>query len=335
MTLASSVIRLSRTMRRALALAALLAVFGVAPAYAQEGTTTEEPPPPALVPGGVTIAGVPVGGLTTEEAHAAVRAFFVRPFTFTFWGRMKLTAPYYVGGSADVGAAVATALAASPGDAVGLTVNVNRTRLRNYVSRLARSWYRPAVNSTARLRYLRPRIARAHVGYRVRRYATRVLIRRALAAHERGPFSVPYGLVRPRITRSNFGPVIVIRRASHRLYLYRGSRFWTSLGVAVGMPQYPTPLGSFFVANKQRSPWWYPPDSAWAAGASPIPPGPGNPLGTRWMGLSRGGVGIHGTPDAASIGYSASHGCIRMRIPEAEWLFERVRVGTPVFIVSA
>jgi lipoprotein-anchoring transpeptidase ErfK/SrfK len=53
------------------------------------------------------------------------------------------------------------------------------------------------------------------------------------------------------------------------------------------------------------------------------------------MGLSVGGVGIHGTPDAASIGYSASHGCIRMRIREAEWLFERVRIGTTVFIVGA
>jgi lipoprotein-anchoring transpeptidase ErfK/SrfK len=53
------------------------------------------------------------------------------------------------------------------------------------------------------------------------------------------------------------------------------------------------------------------------------------------MGLSAPGVGIHGTPDAASIGYSASHGCIRLRIPNAEWLFERVSVGTPVFIVRA
>ena len=87
--------------------------------------------------------------------------------------------------------------------------------------------------------------------------------------------------------------------------------------------------------GRRRKPWWYPPDTAWAAGASPIPPGPGNPLGTRWMGLSASGVGIHGTPDAASIGYSASHGCIRMRIPDAEWLFERVEVGSTVFIVRA
>ena len=66
-----------------------------------------------------------------------------------------------------------------------------------------------------------------------------------------------------------------------------------------------------------------------------MPARPGNPLGTRWMGISSPGVGIHGTPEPGSIGYSVSHGCIRMRIPDAEWLFERVAVGTTVFIVSA
>ncbi len=332
-------------MRRALALAALLAAFGVPLAYAQEattteatstgGTTTDGTPPPPLIPDGVTIAGVSVGGLTAAETRAAVRAFFARPVTFTFRGRTKTTTPWWVGASAGVESAIATALAADPGQAVALSVRFDRTRLRAFVARLARAWYRPPVNSRARLRYLRPTITRARVGYRLRQYPTRTLIRAALAAHERGPIATPYRVVQPRITRSNFGPVIVIRRASHRLYLYKGSRYWTTFGVAVGMSVYPTPLGSFYIANKQRNPWWYPPNTAWAAGASPIPPGPGNPLGTRWMGLSRGGVGIHGTPDSASIGYSASHGCIRMRIPEAEWLFERVYVGTPVFIVSA
>ncbi len=66
-----------------------------------------------------------------------------------------------------------------------------------------------------------------------------------------------------------------------------------------------------------------------------MPPGPGNPLGTRWMGISSPYVGIHGTPDAASIGYSASHGCIRMLIPQVEWLFNQVEIGTPVIIVAA
>jgi lipoprotein-anchoring transpeptidase ErfK/SrfK len=334
-------------MRRALALAALLAAFGVPLAYAQEstttegtstdGTTTEEtlPPPPPVIPDGVTIAGVSVGGLTADEARVAVRAFFARPVTFTFRGRTKTTTPWWVGASAGVGSAITNALAAVPGQEVALSVRFDRTRLRAFVARLARAWYRAPVNSRARLRYLRPTITRARVGYRIKQYPTRLLIRSAFAVHERGPIATPYRVLQPRITRSNFGPVIVIRRASHRLYLYKGSQYWTTFGVAVGMPQYPTPLGSFYIVSKQRNPWWYPPNAGWAAGASPIPPGPGNPLGTRWMGLSRGGVGIHGTPDSASIGYSASHGCIRMRISEAEWLFERVYVRTPVFIVSA
>lgn len=105
--------------------------------------------------------------------------------------------------------------------------------------------------------------------------------------------------------------------------------------VAVGQPSYPTPIGRFHIVSKQRNPWWYPPSTGWAAGASPIPPGPGNPLGTRWMGLSVGAVGIHGTYNAASVGGFASHGCIRMYLREAEWLFERVRIGTTVFIVRA
>ena len=342
--------RIARIARRALALLAVLAAFGVPLAYAQEGgttdgtttagtstdaTTTAEEPPPPLVPDGVTIGGVAAGGLTAEEATAAVRAVFSRPFTLTFRNRRRQASPRRIGASADIAGAVATALAAPPGQAVALPQRLNRTTLRTYVARIAGWWSRPAVNSTVHLRDLRPRITGARLGYRIRRLATRVLMRRTLAAHERGPISLPYRVLRPSVRRGNFGPVIVVRRGSHRLYLYRGSRFWHTFGVAVGMPQYPTPLGRFYIAVKQRNPWWYPPNASWAAGASPIPPGPGNPLGTRWMGLSWAGIGIHGTPDSASIGYSASHGCIRMRIPEAEWLFERVRIGTPVFIVYA
>ena len=127
----------------------------------------------------------------------------------------------------------------------------------------------------------------------------------------------------------------MIRRESKRLFLYRGEALWRSFRVATGQAAYPTPIGRFTIVTKQRNPWWYPPQSDWAKGLEPVPPGPGNPLGTRWMGLSAPLVGIHGTPDSASIGYSASHGCVRMLIPEVEWLFERVDVGTPVFIVPA
>jgi lipoprotein-anchoring transpeptidase ErfK/SrfK len=160
-------------------------------------------------------------------------------------------------------------------------------------------------------------------------------IERALRTGDRRPIPILTQPVEPRVTRDEFGPVIVIRRESKMLYLYDGSRLVRTFGVATGQSRYPTPLGLFSVVDKQRDPWWRPPDSDWARGLKPIPPGPGNPLGTRWMGLSAPGVGIHGTPDAASIGYSASHGCIRMHISDAELLFNSVRWGTPVFIVSA
>jgi lipoprotein-anchoring transpeptidase ErfK/SrfK len=345
---------------RTIAVCLVLAAAGAAGAFAQDSTTTEatvtdpgtttesttttvpeppppEPPPPepALVPEGVTIAGVSVGGMTAEEAAAAVYASWRRPLVWTFRGQTRTPSPARVGASTNISAAVTRALAAAPFEAVTLPVVWNRTTLRSYVARMARELYRAPVNSRAKLVNLRPYITRAKRGVALVKDSTRALIRQTVSAHARGPISLPSRVLYPRITRSNFGPVIVIRRDSHRLYLYKGSSFWTSFGVATGLPQYPTPIGRFRIVSKVRWPWWYPPDAAWAAGASPVPPGVNNPLGTRWMGLSVGGVGIHGTPSAWSIGYSASHGCIRMRIPEAEWLFERVRIGTPVFIVRA
>jgi len=119
------------------------------------------------------------------------------------------------------------------------------------------------------------------------------------------------------------------------LSLYHGMSLWRQFRVATGQSAYPTPAGRFDIVVKWKNPWWYPPPDPWAAGEKPTPPGPGNPLGTRWMGISSPGVGIHGTPEPGSIGYSVSHGCIRMRITDAEWLFEKVPVGTTVFIVSA
>jgi lipoprotein-anchoring transpeptidase ErfK/SrfK len=157
----------------------------------------------------------------------------------------------------------------------------------------------------------------------------------ALAGNIRVPLRLRFRALQPSVRRASFGPVIVIRRGSNRLYLYQGMRLERVFGVATGQSIYPTPLGRWSIVVKWRNPWWYPPSSSWARGLKPIPPGSGNPLGTRWMGLSASGVGIHGTPDDASIGYSASHGCIRMHIGDAEWLFNHVDLGTTVFIVSA
>jgi lipoprotein-anchoring transpeptidase ErfK/SrfK len=125
---------------------------------------------------------------------------------------------------------------------------------------------------------------------------------------------------------------IIIDQGDHSLTLYRAGMKPLRFGVAVGQSAYPTPIGEFSVIAKVVDPTWTPPNSDWAKGALPIPPGPDNPLGTRWIGISAPGVGIHGTNDPASIGYSVSHGCIRMQIPDVEELFQLVYQGTPVTI---
>ena len=106
----------------------------------------------------------------------------------------------------------------------------------------------------------------------------------------------------------------------------------TAIPIAKGQPRYPTPTGSLRVTDKQVDPAWTPPDSPWAAELDTIPAGPGNPLGTRWIGTSRSAIGIHGTFAEGSIGTAASHGCIRMRIADVEQLFRHVRIGTPIRI---
>lgn len=291
--------------------------------------------PPEVVPEGVRIAGVEVGGLSPVGASAAVRAAFAQSVVLLFARRTLVVAPARLGAVAFVDRAVERARSAAPGSAVRLPVAVRRQRVRSYVDRLARRLDRKPADARLFLRRLRPWITKERRGRALDRRAAVAAIVDALEENRRTPIRLRAKPIAPSVTRLRFGPVIVIRRGSNRLYLYDGMRFWRRFVVATGQNAYPTPLGRFEIVVMARNPWWYPPDSAWARGKKPIPPGPGNPLGTRWMGISSPGVGIHGTPDAASLGYSVSHGCIRMRIPEAEWLFVRVHVGTTVFSVAA
>jgi lipoprotein-anchoring transpeptidase ErfK/SrfK len=313
----------------------LAALVAAAPAGAQD-----PPAPEPVVAAGVTVAGVDLSGMTAAEATAALQSFAAEPLTLKLGAQMLAVPAQVLGARARVARAVLAALAAPAGTALRLEVAVTDWRLTAWIKRRAKLFDRDAVSTRARLVNLVPRLTPARPGRVLVRRHARVRILGAIRNHRRDTVLLPVNRIRPAVTPARFGPAVVIRRGSKRLTLFRGSapgpmRAVVSFPIATGMAAYPTPLGSFRIVTKQRNPWWYPPSAGWAAGAKPIPPGPGNPLGTRWMGLSVGAVGIHGTPDAASIGYSASHGCIRMRIPNAEWLFERVRVGTPVYIVGA
>ncbi|MFN8109048.1 MAG: L,D-transpeptidase family protein [Thermoleophilia bacterium] len=133
-------------------------------------------------------------------------------------------------------------------------------------------------------------------------------------------------------TRNAMVGRIVVNLSQFTLRLIRDGRVVDKFKIAVGQPAYPTPTGNYQVVNMQMNPTWMPPNSPWAKGLGPIPPGPGNPLGTRWIGTSAPAVGIHGTYADSSIGTRASHGCMRMHIPDVEALYKDVVVGMPVII---
>jgi len=289
----------------------------------------------ATIPDGVVLGAVTVGGMPADTAVQALQQRYASAVALRLGHLTLHVAPTALGVAVPADAAVAKALTVGPDTMLGLRASVNVPALKAFVARLAARFDRKPVDARLLLRKLRPFVTKSKPGLVVDEGATVQALRVALVQGTRTPVRVALRRPRPSVSSKAIGPVIVIRRGSNLLTLYRGTRYVRRFHVATGQAIYPTPLGRFRIIVKWKNPWWYPPHDPWAAGEKPTPPGPGNPLGTRWMGISSPGVGIHGTPESGSIGYSLSHGCIRMLIPQAEWLFDRVTVGTPVFIVAA
>jgi lipoprotein-anchoring transpeptidase ErfK/SrfK len=142
----------------------------------------------------------------------------------------------------------------------------------------------------------------------------------------------------PKVTTADlkrkYDTVIVVNRSQFRLRLFKELKPAQTYGIAVGQIGLETPAGQYTIANKAINPAWHVPNSPWAGKlAGKVIPGddPTNPIKARWMGIYDG-VGIHGTSDDASIGHNASHGCIRMHIPDVEKLYDEVPVGSAVYI---
>jgi lipoprotein-anchoring transpeptidase ErfK/SrfK len=317
-------------MRKFALLAVLLVVSlaAVAPAAAQDVPTVP------VIAEGVTIGPVDVGGLPADQARAAVLTAFDTPLKLKFKRRTWKATPAQLGATPRIEAALAQAHGAAPGTHIELLTKIKGKSVRTYAAYLQRVFSKPARDTRVRVIKSKPRYTKARAGVVVDRKEMIKRLLTALKEHDREIIPLAATLIEPTVTPDTFGPVVVIKRESKKLFLYNGRKLVRKFGVATGLAQHPTPVGSFSIIDKQRNPSWYPPDSDWARDAEPIPPGPGNPLGTRWMGISSPLIGIHGTPDAASIGYSASHGCVRMHVSEAEWLFENVDVGTPIFITK-
>jgi lipoprotein-anchoring transpeptidase ErfK/SrfK len=128
---------------------------------------------------------------------------------------------------------------------------------------------------------------------------------------------------------------IVIDRKAHVLRFYEHLKPSRSWPIAVGRAGLETPAGLYDIQWKETNPKWRVPNSEWAGdlAGTTIPPGPDNPIKARWMAFN-GGAGIHGIDPSSysSIGTDASHGCVRMRIPDVISLYARAPVGTPVYV---
>jgi len=127
----------------------------------------------------------------------------------------------------------------------------------------------------------------------------------------------------PQISAVEPARRILISIPDRKLALIENGAVVKTYPIAVGAEETPSPEGQFKIINRITRPTYYAPGTV-------IRPGRANPLGTRWMGLSRKGYGIHGTNEPKSIGQGVSHGCIRMRKADVEELFELVRVGDVV-----
>jgi lipoprotein-anchoring transpeptidase ErfK/SrfK len=152
--------------------------------------------------------------------------------------------------------------------------------------------------------------------------------------------TVPTKTVQPAVTTtrlaSQYPAYIVIDRSAFQLRFYEHLRLAKTYEIAVGMEGLETPAGLHKVEWKEENPPWIVPNKAWAGALAgkTIPPGPEDPLKARFMSFD-GGAGIHGIDPSeySSIGHDASHGCVRMRIPDVIALYSRTPVGTPVYII--
>ena len=327
----------------------LLSIGGVSfAAYRYDQATADR-----ILPG-VTIAGVDVGGLTRSQAIAAVQAKadqrLSAALTISAAGRTWTVTPKELGQAANVDTAVDEALQASAslsmfsrvwhrvrhesvGVSLDLTYGSGGSAVGSLVSAIAKQVTKSPVNADVSIENGKVVFRKAKDG---RELGVKVAEKRVLAALDSGSLSVslPVRPVRPDITNAKIGKTIVVNREINELYLYDGFHLERHFPVATAAPGYVTPAGSWQIVNKVENPTWYnPAPTTWGAGEPlVIPPGPGNPLGTRALYLNAPGIRIHGTYDSGSVGTHASHGCIRMYISDSETLYPLVPIGTRVLI---
>jgi lipoprotein-anchoring transpeptidase ErfK/SrfK len=312
-----------------------------------------DPPAEPVIPVGASAAGLDIGGLTLTEAAARLQHAFAdrlrRPIQTRVAGHRARLYPADIALVFDARKTArraniaAKATPPAPDGAryvdVPLHVTYDRAALRGFTAMVDRR--SDVIPRSARLRMTvrRMHLRRARMGWSIDE--------RALAAQLDPVIRDPHASRIVRAERERVPPainandlrhqyrvVVTVDRKHFKLRYFKNLKRRRSFGVAVGMPGHATPRGRFSIVNKAVNPDWTAPDEPWAgAYRNEVVEGgaPDNPLKARWLGIVDG-VGIHGTDAEWSIGTRASHGCIRMRVPDVIDLYPRVPVGSTVLI---
>jgi lipoprotein-anchoring transpeptidase ErfK/SrfK len=309
---------------------------------------------------GIRIDGIDVGGMTTAEASTALRNRVLEPLNRTVvvrvGGKRFTLPPQRADVGVDIDGTVRAALARSRegnglarawrsvrggevDEELDLSVTYSQVAIDRLVERVAGKIDQPAVDADVDLESGDITPQASENGRAVRREKLRADVRRTLLdLGDDKTVRARTRVVKPKVTTEElakeYPAILVVDRPNFTLTLYKNLERVKTYSVAIGAVGLETPAGLYHIQNKAVDPAWTMPHSDWVAPEDRgrvVPPGPANPLKARWLGIFDG-AGIHGTDQTASIGTAASHGCVRMLIPDVIELYDQVPVGAPIYI---
>jgi hypothetical protein len=314
-----------------------------------------------LIADGITVGGVHVGGMRASDARVAIDEQLASPlrkplvvkhagrrFRLTAGdARLRVASERMVQEALEKsreGNVLSRTLREITGDkpeehALPARVSYSRKAVDALVKRVESELNRPARDAEVTFAGTGLGTVEGQTGIAVKTKKLRRAIRAELVlpAADR-VVEVSTKVVEPEVTSeqlaSKYPYVITVNRPTFELRFWRNLKLVKTYTVAVGAVGYDTPTGLYHIQSKAVNPTWNVPDSDWAGDlAGTVVPGgvPENPLKARWMGIYNG-AGIHGTDSTSSLGSAASHGCIRMAIPDVIELYDQVPVSTPVYI---
>lgn len=336
-----------------IAVVALL-IGGAVAAYAYDGSQKD------TIAEGVTVAGVDLSGMDREQAARALSNQILapqrKPVTVKFRKETYELPAKNLKIRANVGAAVDRAFEESrsgslpsrvireiTGGEVDAAIPVNvvysEKAVNEFVKEVADGVVKEPVDASVSAGPSSLSVVKAENGYKLR---DNLLSKQLHGLLDKGRGSrtlvAKVNVTKPTVTTAEvaeqYPTYMTVDRGSFQLKLWRNLELEKTYTVALGAVGYDTPSGLYTIQSKQVDPVWTVPNSDWAGDmAGQVVPGgsPENPLKARWLGVN-GSVGIHGTSESGSIGSAASHGCIRMNVDDVIDLYDRVDVGTPIYI---